>query len=269
MVLLWTMFVAGLLHGLGPDHLAALAALIGRDVEKNVEKDVRQDVPQNVQRQRKAKEALPVHTQRSPNQVAWLGVRFAIGHAATLLLLAGTVWWLGRALPDSWQQRLEQLGGVVLVFLGGWLLSAVLWRRVSLPDHAHSHLAGEGQSTQARVDARADARVHTHPHIHLGRSQQHRHSHVAWMVGGLLGFSGARALVTALPLVLASSLLVVVTRVLAFGVGIVLSMTVAGWGMAWLVGLAQTPAYARFMVLSVGSLSMALGVYWFLFAGSL
>ncbi len=221
MVFLWTMFLAGLLHGLGPDHLAALAALAGRERRVELENKERKEVPGG---------------RAGGNRVAWLGVRFALGHVSALLLLAGGAWWLGRDLPAIWQQRLEQLGGLALVFVGGWLLVEVFRRRVILHEHAHEHPHTHGHGYGSSIE------THSHPHIHLkhlGTTQKaHRHPHPAWFLGGVMGLSGARALLTALPLVL------------------------AGWLAARLAALTRSPAYARLLVAFTGSVSAALGLYW-------
>jgi ABC-type nickel/cobalt efflux system permease component RcnA len=225
MLILLTLFAAGLLHGLGPDHLAALAALVGKSTQ---ERDARR-------------------------RLAWLGVRFGLGHVTTLLLLAGVVWALGRNIPDGWQRGLEQAGAVVLIFLGGWLLAEVFRRRVVAHSHAHTHEHTHG------------ALEHEHWHLHVGSKAHaaHRHPHLATVVGGLMGFSGARALLLAVPVVLAESAFDAAGRILAFGLGIVVSMALAGWlAHAAFSRLARTPAYARLLVSTTGVLSAALGFYW-------
>jgi ABC-type nickel/cobalt efflux system permease component RcnA len=225
MLILLTMFAAGLLHGLGPDHLAAIAALVSKDATE-----------QNARR-----------------RLAWLGVRFGLGHATTLLLLAGVVWALGRNIPDGWQRGLEQAGALVLIFLGGWLLAEVFRRRVVAHTHAHTHEHSHGPLE------------HEHWHMHVGSKAHaaHRHPHLAMVVGGLMGFSGARALLLAVPVVLAQSAFEAAGRILAFGLGIVVSMALAGWlAHALFARLARTPAYARLLVSATGVLSAALGFYW-------
>jgi nickel/cobalt exporter len=217
------LFTAGVLHGLGPDHLAAIAALVGRGTGRQIER----------------------------RQLALLGLRFGLGHVTALVLLAVTVWALGRSVPDNWQRGLEQAGGVVLVLLGGWILAEVFRRRVVVHSHSHRH-------TQAEEE-------HEHVHIHLRgeHPRTHSHPHLATMVGGLLGFSGARALLVALPIVAAGSADSMAVRVVAFGAGIVVSMTLAGWlAQAALARAARTPAYARVVVGATGVLSSALGLYW-------
>jgi hypothetical protein len=83
------------------------------------------------------------------------------------------------------------------------------------------------------------------------------------VAGGLMGFSGARALLLAVPVVLAESAGAAAGRILAFGLGIVVSMALAGWlTHAAFTRLARTPAYARLLVSATGVLSAALGFYW-------
>ncbi|MGH9788869.1 MAG: hypothetical protein ACRD4U_09235 [Candidatus Acidiferrales bacterium] len=227
MLILLTLFAAGLLHGLGPDHLAAIAALVGKDA----------------------------HKRGARRRLAWLGVRFGLGHVTTLLLLAGIVWALGRNIPDGWQRGLEQAGAIVLIFLGGWLLAEVFCRRVVAHSHAHTH-----EHSHSSLE-------HDHWHLHVGSKEHagHRHPHLALVVGGLMGFSGARALLLAVPVVLAESAAAAAGRILAFGLGIVISMGLAGWlAHAAFARLARTPAYARLLVSATGVLSAALGFYWLL-----
>lgn len=244
MIFLWTMFVAGFLHGFGPDHLAAIAALTSR--ERNLQLN-----PLNPLNHLNQLNQGGVSPPSAKARMVWLGVRFALGHAVTLLFLWGVVWWLGRELPATWQVRLEQLGGVVLVFLGGWLLATVFRRNVMFHTHAHTH------------EQAGQLRTHEHLHLHVIRAHNsHRHPHFDWLAGGLMGFSGARALLTALPLVLAGSAAVVLTRAMAFGLGILVSMALAGWLAARLSVFVRTPIYARGLVALTGSVSIALGLFW-------
>ena len=219
------MFVAGALHGLGPDHLAAITALTGKGIERRAGR----------------------------RETAWLGVRFGVGHVSTLLLLAGIGWALGRGLPDSWQRGLEQAGAVALIFLGGWLVAEVFRRRVVAHSHLHSH------------DHTPGAGDHEHWHLHVGSAAHaaHRHPHLATMVGGLMGFSGSRSLLLVLPVAAAESAGGALARIAAFGLGIVVSMAAAGWlAQALFLRVGRAPAYARLLVSCTGVLSAALGFYW-------
>ena len=84
----------GFLHGLGADHLMAIAALsVG----------ARGGDRRRVQRAR----ALGV------------AVRFAIGHALLLALGAGALIVLGWSLPVVFERGGEMLGGMLLIVLGG------------------------------------------------------------------------------------------------------------------------------------------------------
>src|SRR5688572_2990446 len=90
----------GFLHGLGADHLMAIAALTtGPGGEAAV--------------------ALPARRARALG----VAVRFAIGHALLLAVVAGALVALGWSLPVIVERSGEMLGGVLLVVMGG----AGLW----------------------------------------------------------------------------------------------------------------------------------------------
>jgi ABC-type nickel/cobalt efflux system permease component RcnA len=222
MFVLLTMFVLGVLHGLGPDHLAAIATLVGRE-----------------------------RRSRARRRVAWLGLRFGLGHVGALLLLAGFAWAAGRALPEHGQRLLEQWSGAVLVFVGGWTFIEAARGRVTLHSHGHGHAHPGGD--------------HSHLHLHLGDPADHRHPHVEYLAGGLMGFSGAPALLAAMPVVFAGSFLAALGRVGAFGLGIVAAMAAAGW-LAHEVAAraARTPAYGRWLAGVAGAACALLGVAWVL-----
>ena len=79
-------FAVGLQHAFEADHLAAVASLSARS------KHVRDVV---------------VH-----------GLTWGLGHALTLVLLAGGVFVAGSVIPEAWAGRLEFCVGVMLVGLG-------------------------------------------------------------------------------------------------------------------------------------------------------
>jgi hypothetical protein len=111
MLLLAAIFFAGVLHGLGPDHLAAITAFGaagGRDARR----------------------------------VTFFSTRFALGHAA-VIAAAGLLGKFGRLLlPALWERRFEVASGWLLVFTGVVLLVGVMTGRISL--HAHPHQHGPG-----------------------------------------------------------------------------------------------------------------------------
>lgn len=111
LVSLWA-FALGFQHGLGPDHLAALTALISR----------------------RGGAARPF----------LLSLAFAAGHSATLIVLGGLGVLLGLALPSSVTLWAEVLGGAMLVGLGLWLLSTEGLNPFYFHTHEHEHGAKRG-----------------------------------------------------------------------------------------------------------------------------
>jgi hypothetical protein len=112
MLLLSAIFVAGVLHGLGPDHLAAITAFGtagGRDARR----------------------------------VVFFSTRFALGHAV-VIAAAGLLGRFGRLiLPPLWERRFDMATGALLVFTGAVLLGALASGRMSLHAHEHLHTPGK------------------------------------------------------------------------------------------------------------------------------
>jgi nickel/cobalt exporter len=108
-ILTATALSLGFLHGLGADHLMAIAALAvnGRGQVTN----------------------------RAPVGVA---LRFAIGHALVLLVGAGAVLLLGWQIPEVVERTGELVGGVLLILMGAFTLWVVAAERL----YGHSHGAG-------------------------------------------------------------------------------------------------------------------------------
>jgi hypothetical protein len=111
MILLAAIFMAGVLHGLGPDHLAAITAFGtagGRDAKR----------------------------------VVFFSTRFALGHAL-VIAAAGLLGKFGRLLlPALWERRFEIGSGWLLVFTGLLLIAGLMTGRISLHAHPHQHAPG-------------------------------------------------------------------------------------------------------------------------------
>lgn len=110
MILTATALSLGFLHGLGADHLMAIASLA---VNTDGSPDGR----------------------REPLRVA---VRFALGHALVLLVGAGAVLLLGWQIPELVERTGEIAGGVLLILMGAFTLWVVAAERL----YGHTHRAG-------------------------------------------------------------------------------------------------------------------------------
>lgn len=131
MLLLAMIFLAGVVHGLGPDHLAAItafSALVGRDFRR----------------------------------ITFFAVRFAAGHVA-VISGAGLLAHAGRTvLPSRWERGFDLTAAGFLIITGLVLLVGLLSRRMSLHAHQHQHHGlGSHQHFHAHFGSREE---HKHAH---------------------------------------------------------------------------------------------------------
>lgn len=211
------MFILGFLHALGPDHLMAITTLVSRGA--------------------KSKEALMV------------GLRFSLGHMATLALIGSLGIILNFTIPSSFEKGSEILGGTLLVFLGGWILYDLLKGKFYLHRHLHAH-SGEN---------------HRHLHFHLwGRHKaRHLHPHLPMVLGGAFALSGIGALLVAIPVVLAESTGKSILYVLLVGIGIISSMSIYGFVTARFFRiLLRNRLLFKGSLMTTGLISIFLGLYW-------
>jgi nickel/cobalt transporter (NicO) family protein len=215
----------GFLHGLGADHLMAIAALsVGGTAETAA-----------VQRTR----ALSI------------AFRFACGHAMLLALAAGGLLALGWSLPVMFERLGELLGGGLLIALGAIGLWAVRAGRV----YGHSHRHGNEAAAHWHLHL---GRPDRHP---LATA----HSHLPTLVGAAFALSSVRALTMLAPFgtrpghaPMATLLMLIVV----FGVGILLSMSLFGVAFARVVSAAASARLGRAAGVVMGITSIALGVFW-------
>ncbi len=148
--------MVGMQHATEADHLAAVATLATR--QTSLARTLRQ------------------------------GVAWGIGHTLTLMVFAGSVLLLGRAISPGLEQALETAVGIMLMVHGADVL-----RRL-VRDRVHFHVHRHGPAT-----------THLHAHSHRGEADHaqstHRHEHAkqwpmrALAVGMMHGLAGSAALV--------------------------------------------------------------------------
>ena len=221
------MLALGFLHGLGADHLMAIAAL---------------------------SLATPLGPARYARAFG-LALRFAVGHAALLALGAGLVLFFGWQIPVRFEQGGEFLGGCLLIALGlvvGWLT----W---SGRLYVHTHVHEEGEERAHRHWHLHVGRRHSH--------RASIHTVLPGVLGAVFAVSGLRALMLSLPLWSTAgganhfwSLLFLVT---IFALGILISMSLFGIVLAHtLADRRMTGRVARVSAAATALSSLALGIYW-------
>lgn len=177
-----------------------------------------------------------------------VGLEFGLGHVLVLGIGAALAVGMRVAIPPELEQGAEIASGATLVALGAWCLVA---RASTLVAHSHPHRHEGGG-------------VHEHLHLHrLGA--EHDHAHVGLVLGGLFAVGAVRSVVlVALPALHAGSTASAVAAVALFGLGIVLSMTGAGWLLDRLHGAvarrgSNPVAWAR---RATGLVALGVGVVW-------
>ena len=225
MLLLASALFLGFLHGLGADHLMAIAALsVGGAAETAA-----------VQRTR----ALSV------------AFRFACGHALLLAVAAGALLTVGWSLPVMFERMGELLGGGLLIALGGIGLWAVRAGRV----YGHSHRHG----------TRSSALWHLHlgrpDHHPLAAA----HSHLPTLVGAAFALSSVRALTMLAPFgdgLGQAPLVMLLMLIVVFGVGILLSMSLFGVAFARVMSAAVAARLGQAAGVFMALTSIGLGLFW-------
>jgi hypothetical protein len=213
----------GFLHGLGADHLMAIAALsVGRDAGAG--------------RRRR---------------VLATAVQFAAGHALLLGLGASLAVGFGWVLPAAVESGAETLGGALLILLG----AAGLWSLATGRAYGHVHRLGAGEP---RWHVHVGLRPAPHDGAH-GDSALPALMGAVFAVSSLRMLmllapfdGGVRAL--ALPALFA--------LIALFGVGILLSMSLFGVVLARVLSLGAIDRLGRTAGAVVALASIALGGYW-------
>jgi hypothetical protein len=224
-LLLTSALVLGFLHGLGADHLMAIAALsIGA-----------------------AGEAPALRRARAMA----VAVRFAIGHALLLALGAGGLIVLGWSLPLVVERSGEMLGGILLIVFG----LVGLWSVVAGRVYGHTHVHGHEQTPHFHLHV---GRRDHHP-------ASSAHSHLPTIVGAAFAVSSLRALTLLAPFggrVESASVAMLLILIAVFALGILLSMSLFGVGFARLMSATAVQRLGRAAGVVMASASIALGVFW-------
>lgn len=193
MFLLLAIFAAGLLHGIGPDHLAAITAF-----GVAVEHDFR--------------------------RVVWFAVRFAGAHAV-VIAVAGIAGYFGRMLlPVAWENAFELGAGGLLVMVGVAALVGLASGKIKVHEHLHVHQHHPHKHLHVHmVPEKANTWDHEQEHQHQGTEHVHRGG-IAATLGILFALGGTRSLIAVVPIAVAPTFAQTLMRISFFVVGIILSM---------------------------------------------
>jgi nickel/cobalt transporter (NicO) family protein len=222
--LLGLSLLLGFLHGLGADHLIAIAALS-------------MDGTVTTARARRAR-ALGV------------AVRFAAGHALLLGCGAGLLVVVGWSIPALVERGGEMLGGLLLIVMGAAALAGLVSGRV----YSHTHAGGH--------------RTEPHWHLHVGHGHdgyRSAHLHLPTIIGAAFAVSSLRALAMLTPFsgqVGRAPLPLVLSLVLVFAIGILISMSLFGVALARVLSTRALERIGQGASALVSCSSIALGLAW-------
>ena len=214
----------GFLHGLGDDHLMAIAALSLGD-----------------------RAGTPAARRTRALGVA---VRFAAGHALLLALGAGALIALGWSLPLVVERGGEMLGGTLLVVLGAVGLWGVAAGRV----YGHSHVGEPAPHWHlhiGRPDRHPRPSAHSHLPAIIGAAFAISSLRALTMLAPFGELDGDTA-----------PLWLVLVLVAVFGVGILISMSLFGVAFARLMSARALQRVSAYAAGGMAAASIALGVFW-------
>jgi nickel/cobalt transporter (NicO) family protein len=217
----------GFIHGLGADHLMAIAAL-------SVAPGTRTPAAQRA-------------------RAIGVAMRFAAGHALLLALGAGAFIALGWSIPAVVDRGGEMAGGVLLIVLGAVALGGMAAGRV----YGHSHVHGHEPAPHWHLHI---GRRDHHPRAAA-------HSHLPTMLGAAFAVSSLRALVALAPFgghAIARPLPVLLGLIVVFAAGILLSMSLFGVALARMMTVRVVARLGQGAAGLMGVSSIALGVFWIL-----
>ena len=177
LLLLLTGLVLGMRHAFDRDHVAAVTHFISLEPD--------------------------------PIKSAWFGCRWALGHAATVLVLGSAILLLHLKFDPVFERYAELAVGVTLIALGLWRLGLLLQER----RHAHRHAHYQKE--------------HTHLHTHEP-GREHVHRFAPTLVGMVHGASGTAEVFVLLPITLMSTTWLAYTYIGLFSLGC--ASTMSGYG---------------------------------------
>lgn len=184
-----------------------------------------------------------------------LGLTTTIAHTGSVIVLAAMLWWFyGSQVPQSAQGWLQFAGGLLIFFVGLWLLTR---RLAGKADHVHfgaGHHHHHGNGHHHHHHHHGDhvhgpdcdhSHSHAHEHAH-DHSHEHTHQHIpspesaGWMRVILLGIGGG--LVPCWDAVMLLFLAISFGR-LAFAIPLLIAFSVGLAGVLVLLGIAVVLAH--------------------------
>lgn len=182
-----------------------------------------------------------------PIKNAWFGFRWALGHAAMVLVLGSFILIFRLKFDPAFERYAEMSVGFSLIFLGAWRLILLVRER----RHAHRH----GHRTT----------THTHPHSHQPGCE-HVHRFAPTLVGMVHGAAGTAEIFVLIPITLISTAWLAYLYIGLFSLGCAATMSGYGYVVGRFYRRANETGQRiyRFLVVLTSLSGLALGMVWIL-----
>ena len=192
----------------------------------------------------------------SPRHAAMFGIKWAVGHGFSLLLLGSILYALRLTISDGLANSLERLVGVALFVLGLWTLTQL---RGSFAGHTHAHR--HAPQELAALAATGTAPQHRHTHAD---GTTHSHSHDSLWMGMLHGAAGTAAFVGESLVAVSQSYAKVFAFTLSFSIGVLLAMGAysAALGSVLTLGERRSHTIISGVRALTGVWACVVGIYW-------
>jgi ABC-type nickel/cobalt efflux system permease component RcnA len=204
-------FLIGLEHAFEPDHVVAISSIISKG--KNLKK------------------------------TTIIGAIWGLGHTTTLFIAGIIILTLKITIPETIALSLEFLVGLIIIFLGFYVIKDVIENKKHI--HKHTH----------------DGTTHTHIHSHKV-TDEHTHYHRSFSVGLIHGLAGSAALML-LILSTFNSLILGIIYILLFGIGSMVGMAIVGGiiSIPFIYSSKKSRSIYTFIQYLTGFISIGFGSY--------
>ncbi len=224
-LLLFGACVLGMTHAFEVDHMTAVSAFVAR--------------------------------KPTPRHAAMFGIKWAVGHGLSLLLLGSILYLLRLTISDGLAGSLERLVGVALFVLGLWTLTQL---RTGIIGHTHDHQHSPEELAALQAEGVA-APIHKHTHAD---GTTHSHSHDSFWMGMLHGAAGTAAFVGQSLVAVSQSYWKVFAFTIAFSVGVLIAMGAysAALGSVLTLGGRRSHNVISGVRALTGIWACGVGIYW-------
>ncbi len=194
----------------------------------------------------------------SPRHAALFGIKWAIGHAFSLLMLGTILFALRLTISDGIAMSLERLVGVALFVLGLWTLKQ-LHASFLGHTHQHRHTPDELAAIATQEGDEAATRIHTH-----ADGTTHAHSHDSLFMGILHGAAGTAAFVGQSLVAVSQTYAKVFSFTLAFSIGVLIAMGAYSAALGSIITLSErrSTAIVHGVRALTGIWACGVGIYW-------